>query len=288
MFDKSLIFYLYQRLKFGPKRLNYSDYEFRSRKEDLQPVIFLSTGRCGTKWITERLEGSSKYVPIHYPRPLMRVQGRMMYEYDFNSIDEKTFHLLCEIFLAGREEMFVRAKRADRELAITDSRGTFYAYLIASLFPKAKFIFVHRHPLQVIRSGLKRGWYTLENESELSRITPRPDDSFYSSWEQMSPTQKIAWLWRETNEWILEFLKTIPEERKHAIGFNQWQTPQLKAMFDFMNADVSSKEIAKNLKVASNAQKSNRNPQFSGWTDKNEKEALEICGDLAKRLNYDL
>ncbi|MGB6038103.1 MAG: hypothetical protein WBG42_17640, partial [Cryomorphaceae bacterium] len=226
----------------------------------MKPVIFLSTGRCGTKWLSERLEGSNVYVPIHHPVPVMRVQAKMMFDYDFASIDEHTFKLLSEIFLAGREELFVAAKRSDKELAIVDSRGTFFAYVIASLFPEAKFIFVHRNPLEVIRSGLKRGWYALENDSELNRIVPKSSDPFYDKWDEFSDVQKIAWLWQETNSWILEFLKTLPDERKHVIGFNDWNTDSLYAMFEFMQADVSKKEIERKLGVRSNAQRTNMSP----------------------------
>jgi hypothetical protein len=286
MLDKSLILHLYNRLFYGKKKFEYSVFEFREGLHKLEPVIFLSTGRCGTKWLTERLEGSRNYVPIHNPRPLLRVQGKLMHQYDFNSIDQETFHLLSEIFLAGREEIFTLAGRAGKELAITDSRGTFFAYIIADLFPKAKFVFVHRHPFEVIRSGLKRGWYVLENESELNRILPNPDDPAYKNWELFSQTQKIAWLWAETNRWIVEFLSAIPDERKHVIGFNNWNADTLSELFNFMNAGVSDKEIIKNLNVKSNAQKANMNPAHKRWTEENESEALQICGDMAQKLNY--
>ena len=288
MIDKELVVHFYNRWFYGPKKADYSDFDFRKQPEELEPVVFLSTGRCGTKWLTERLEGSNKFVPIHNPRPQMRVQGRMMYQYDFKSIDENTFDLLSEIFLAGREEIFVSAKRAGKELAITDSRGTFFAYIISSLFPKAKFVFIHRNPLEVIRSGLKRGWYTLENDSELNRILPLASDPNHEKWADYSSTEKIAWLWQETNRWILEFLETIPEERKHTIRFNNWDAQKLQSLFDFMGADISSKQIEKNLKVRSNAQNSNRNPQYTGWTEENQRKALEISGDMARTLKYDL
>ncbi|MFN2430770.1 MAG: hypothetical protein ABR574_12185, partial [Cryomorphaceae bacterium] len=209
MIDKSFLLHLYNRLFFGTKKQEYTDYEFRSRSADLEPIVFLSTGRCGTKWITGRLETSKTHVPLHNPQPVMRAQARMMYNYNFSNLDKETLNLLCEIFLAGREELFVLAKRAGKELAITDSRGTFFAYVIAAIFPKAKFVFVHRNPLEFIRSGLKRGWYTLEVQSELNRISPKPNDPYHAEWEGFSSTQKIAWLWQETNSWIINFLKSI-------------------------------------------------------------------------------
>lgn len=284
--DKPILIHIYNRLFYGKKKLEYTEFEFRRRREQLEPTIFLSTGRCGTRWLTERLEKSSTHVPIHHPKPVMRVQARMMYSYDFESIDDGTFDLLSEIFLAGREEIFVLGKRADKELAITDSRGSFFAYIIAALFPKARFVFVHRHPLEVIRSGLKRGWYSMQNASELNRITPLQGSPYFEKWDAFSPTQKNAWLWTETNRWILDFLETIAEDRKHTIGFNDWNTEELMAMFDFVNADIPKGEIDKNLRKKSNAQKSSLNPGFEKWTEADRREAIAICGELAQTLNY--
>jgi len=286
MIDKSLLLHAYNRLKFGSKKLDYTDYEFRKNAQALEPTIFLSTGRCGTKWLTERLEKSGTHVPIHHPNPVMRSQAKMMYDYDFQAVDKEVLNLLTEIFLAGREELFVSAKRAGKELAITDSRGTFFAYVISAFFPKAKFVFVHRDPFEFIRSGLKRGWYVLENESELNRIIPSSSNPEYSKWETYSTTKKIAWLWRETNLWIMEFLKTLPKEQQFTIGFNNWNTEELDKMFWFMKADVPYKEISKNLNVRSNEQKKNINPQHGAFTEESKKEAIHICGDLAKSLNY--
>lgn len=288
MIDKSLLLHAYNRLVYGPKKQNYTGSDFRKGMEDLEPTVFLSTGRCGTRWITDRLEKSSSYVPIHHPHPVLRSQAKMMYYYDFNSIDEHTFLLLKEIFLAGREELFVMAKRAGKDLAITDSRGTFFAYIIAAIFPKAKFVFIHRNPLEVIRSGLKRGWYIIDNESELNRIVPESDNPAYAEWENFSPTQKIAWLWTETNKWIIQFLTTVPEDHKRTIGFNNWNVKELLEVFEFMNADVPLRDIEKNLNVRTNAQRENMNPKHSSWKEKDKTESIQICGALAEQLGYNL
>jgi len=288
MIDKSLLLHAYNRLVYGTKKSNYSGSDFRKHPEDLEPTVFLSTGRCGTRWITDRLERSSSFVPIHHPHPVMRVQAKLMYNYDFNSIDQHTFLLLKEIFLAGREEIFVAAKRAGKDLAITDSRGTFFAYIIASIFPKAKFVFMHRNPIEVIRSGLKRGWYVMDNESELNRIMPKSDDRAHLNWKNYSTTQKIAWLWTETNQWIMQFLNTVPESQKRTIGFNNWNVEELSEVFQFMNAGVPTRDIEKNLDVRANVQRGIVNPQHSSWTEKDKLDSIQICGVLAKQLGYDI
>lgn len=286
--NKKLALHVYHRLMFGRKEVKYSNFEFRRHPEELAPTVFLSTGRCGTAWLSERLDTSRTHASIHDPYPVMRAQGALMHGVDFNNVDAETMELLKEIFLAGREEMFVLAKRSAKELALIDSRGTFFAYVIAALFPKAKFVFLHRHPVGVVRSGLRRGWYAIENDSALNRITPGHGDPMADSWAELTPTEKIAWSWRETNRWIMEFLTTISAANQHELRFDDWTTETIGATFDFMGADVKRKSIDKHLNVKSNVQRSGNHRGAENWSEQDERRVKEICGDVARQLNYSL
>ncbi len=112
----------------------------------------------------------------------------------------------------ARRDHIQEANRQGKIYAETANRLTFFAYAIERVFPGTRFIHLVRNPCAVIESGFRRGWYQ-GHPWDVGRIKPSKKP-WISRWESLSPTQKIAWNWVETNRFILEFLSSIPTERK--------------------------------------------------------------------------
>jgi hypothetical protein len=114
-------------------------------------------------------------------------------------------------FLAGRYEAIRDYQLSGLRYVETNNRLTFFAPAIAELFPKAKFIHLVRHPSSFISSGMQRKWYTGQSITDEGRISP-PE-----SLNLMSRSDKIAWLWNTTNEYIENFKRSISVERVYTL-----------------------------------------------------------------------
>jgi hypothetical protein len=165
------------------------------------PYFVLSTGRCGTLWLT-RLLRLSKYVRVnHSDYPELIRHSRLAYERYGESPE-----VFQEIIRATRDEPILRAHRHRQIYVETNNRITFFAYAIRQVYPHAKFIHLVRHPGDFVRSGLSRGWYSGQGRHDLGRIT---DQASPGKWDAMSRQEKIAWLWNETNLYVEQFLESL-------------------------------------------------------------------------------
>lgn len=288
LFSTDFFYQVYLRRVFGKKKKNLDLYDLRQNLDQISPVVFLSTGRCGTKWIDTILSEDDTKVSVHHPIPVMRSQAALAYNFDFNLATENEKTLLKEMFLAGREEILLNTERADKKLIITDSRTTFFAEVIYELFPKAKFVHLHRHPGEVVRSGLRRKWYDSENQSELNRITPGKSDELADQWSDLDLIEKNAWLWNETNEWILKFFNNVPDKQKFTISFNAWNEDSLSKLFSFCDSDINKSVINKRLNTKINSQNSVNISKYKDWSEKDQSKVKAFCSETAELLGYKL
>jgi hypothetical protein len=120
------------------------------------------------------------------------------------------------IIRIARSDYINEFNRQGKLFVETANRLTFFAYAINKVFPNAKFIHLVRNPISVVKSGVRRGWYC-GHPWDRGRIFP----DFFSykgrSWDELTPSEKVAWNWVETNNFIVNFLKNIPSEMKFFI-----------------------------------------------------------------------
>tara|TARA_R110002096_G_scaffold74101_1_gene175604 strand:+ start:152678 stop:153574 length:897 start_codon:yes stop_codon:yes gene_type:complete len=254
------------------------------------PVFFLSSGRCGTAWLSQVLESKSNLKVYHHPEPVMRSQGKLAYEMNLNIEDrsESEKKLMKELFLAGREELLLNCARANRRPIFTDSRSSFFAQQMLEIFPNAKFVHIHRHPGEFVRSGIRRSWYKAEQQSELNRIEPLPNSPYYEDWKRFSDIEKISWLWLETNTFIEEFSNTLNPNNFFEISFNFWSPSKIEEMMTFLNIDLKEAEISSWMGKRINAQSESPFPKYQDWPKEDQQSLKNICSELAAKYNYQL
>lgn len=286
IFDSEFYYLLYLRRVFGKKLKSIGLHDFRKNMKELSPTFILSTGRCGTKWVDELFKTDSKIVSIHHIHPVMRSQGKIAYERNYSKCNDSEKELIKEMFLAGREEVFLQAMKVEKNIVFTDSRMTFFAEVIFDLFPKAKFVHLHRHPGDVVRSGLNRGWYTLDSQSELNRIEPQEDSPYYNEWDEMSSVEKNAWLWSETNQWILDFFDKVPEDQKMELSFDRWSAEVIHEFCSFCNVDLSTSKIERRMSKKVNIQKHQKVGHYTTWSAEDRKKLKDITQEVSDKLSY--
>lgn len=163
------------------------------------PVFILSTGRCGTKLLTKILSEIKKLDVHHQPYPEFSWHGKYAYE-QFDVHPEK----LKLIFDAARYEMIRDTFLNKKVFVETNNRITFFAHQIAELYPNARFIHLIREPVSFVKSGLARNWYSGKELYDEGRII---DHNNPQEWAKYTAEEKIAWLWRTTNEFVNDFKK---------------------------------------------------------------------------------
>lgn len=288
MLSKLNIDDIYWRIKYGKASKKISPIELRSKLNECvkNPVFFLSTGRCGTKWFSDLLQTQKKLMLLHSPSPTLAVQSKKVYESIQAGLKADENKWITEVFLTGREEYLRYAFKTKKRIIETNNYITFFAPFLADLFPDAKFVHVYRHPGEFVRSGIRRNYYTEHNFDDIKRITPI-DSAGLENWETYSRIEKTSWLWHETNAFIEVFKERNPQ-KCFTYNFNENSEKNLDALLNFLNIELNIKNTTSYFNKKSNAQKSGSFPKYENWETKDKTALKDICGNLATKYNFHL
>lgn len=264
------------------------------RSEDYRPIFFLSTGRTGTKFFTELLRESKGTSVFHSIEPELVEQGKKVYE-TYKSLSNKgeitsdIDELVGQMFLSAREEVLYKEFIRNKVYVETNNRITFLAPGLKKVFPNARFIFLHRHPGEFIRSGLRRNWYSGGQSHDIGRIVPVDGSALSLEWENVSNLERIAWLWNETNLFIDHFVESLDEGDYYKFNFNNLSFKSVKDLLSFLDIkDISDSKIEKLLPQKVNAQKSGQVESYENWSFEEREKVKAICGELAGNLGHHL
>jgi hypothetical protein len=281
---------IYWRLKAGKSTKRLTVFELRSdlNKYIKNPVFFLSTGRCGTKWFSDLLSQNKKLFVLHSPVPNLAIQSKLAYEiFKTGNLKNSHLDLLQEIFLTGREQHLRYSFKTDKRYIETNNYITFFAPILIELFPDAKFVHLYRHPGEFVRSAIRRNYYTKNNPENLKRIVPL-DGQQKEQWEQFSQLEKTAWLWNETNLFIEQFKEKKPE-KVFDFNFNDLTIQNINSLLQFLDITIKNSTITKSLTVKSNIQKKGYFPKYENWNEQDKKLLKTICNEYnLKYTNYKL
>ncbi|MBN2105415.1 sulfotransferase [bacterium] len=281
---------IYYLCKYGAPKRKADIFHLRREGFPIQNMtFFLSTGRCGTAWFTKLLQENKNVRVLHNPKPSLHVQGKIVYEIlnknEFK-IDQDSESLIREIYLAGREEVLRYVYKSDKIFVETNNHITFFAPVLATLFPQARFVHLYRHPGEFIRSGLRRGYYSPNDKMIEKRIKPVTGDP--GIWELYSQYEKIAWLWNETNQFIEIFKRSIPKTRVYDFNFNHLEVQNIKNLFQWLEIRIHDKSIRKYKNLKINAQPSECIGKFSEWSREEVQKIDNICSKLSEKYQYRL
>jgi len=164
---------------------------------ELEVVLTLSTGRCGTLYLTKLIKKNVKNIDIyHKPKPEYFNLSNQMFHERFKS------KKLGDIYLYSRFDLLKESYLLKNQFIETSCKTTFMAYGVESLFRKSKFIHIIRNPYDFCESAISRNYYNSHYANQ-SRIFPSPDK--LSTWANLSLVEKNMWNWVETNLYIEEF-----------------------------------------------------------------------------------
>lgn len=249
------------------------------------PSLFvLSTGRTGTAALARILSLSPSIDAFHEPAPQpLRERQAAFWEIEKN-IDKYAIK-----FQELRSRQLTEALLRRRIYVETSPRFTFFAPAIAKVHPKAKFLYLHRHPGEVVRSGMRRDWYGGHPADEY-RIRPHPESDEGLRWQNWSQFEKICWYWKAYNRFSLRFISQIANDRVLIVPYEAFVRKDVELflrIFEFIDAIPPGKDdIYRVLDVPVNEQKKGNYPPYSEWPEMDKIRLKEICEPEMSILGY--
>ena len=259
--------------------------------ENSAPVFFLSTGRCGTKFLSELFLNHPAVIAHHEAHP--NLQFFCNYSYHHQDKPE----ILRQMVDAARMELVLAAKIQNKTYLEANQCMVYYAPVISQLYKKAKFIHLVRHPGDFARSAIMKGWYVNDSIWEIGRIKPA-DQNF---WQSLTHIEKIGWLWHETNQFIEAFGEGLNDsDRFLRVSFEEIvkTSAAIHQLTDFMGLErfaprflerfrgkkINRLEIARN--EPPNMVKLDDFPAFNKWDDEMKNQLLRFTQTLAEKYGY--
>lgn len=255
---------------------------------DYQPIFFLSTGRTGTKLFTRLIQQDRNFMPFHAPQPELIAQSKILYEkYQLTYCYEDVNTIASQLFMAAREELLYLTYLHGKQYVETNNRITFLAPAILKAIPHARFVYLHRHPGEFIRSGVRRQWYSGNRPHDIGRLSPLQGSQEYEQWVNWGALERIAWLWNTTNLFVENFLDKLAPHQFFRFNFNELHLKNVKGLMQFMGCQVSEAAIEGALKNPVNQQKEGGFPYYEQWLEKDKERVRKLC-PLAFEYGYDL
>lgn len=251
--------------------------------KEAECVFILSTGRTGTKTLARLLGLSSAIDAFHEPRPQL-LEERKSARWEVGR-DPSTYR---NIFIRARGASLLKARRRGTMYAETSARMTFFAPVIAELLPKSMFIYIHREPTAIVRSGMRRGWY-VDHPADFARICPVEGEDAFVEWDKWSPFKKICWYWDAYNRFALDFGHHVNASRMLTLRADEvFDGTAVSPIFSHVGVEPpSSEQVDRVLSKKLNAQQRDSFPKAQAWTSDMFDTLYETAGGTMKRLGYD-
>ena len=248
---------------------------------NMSPVFFVSTGRAGSELLVKLMNESKIGNVYHEPRPRMFYSSKLVFE---NNVEFQTKKI---IYLSARYDLLKKSYLEEKRFVETNNRNTFFMGTLSELFPKAKFIQLVRHPGDFVRSGIRRKYYS-GNENDDGRITPLIDDKYYNDWNSLSDIEKIGWLWNATYDYIEKEKSQIKVENVIMIKSEDlFSNPQtFNKICAFLKQDLlSERKISSIIKKPVNKQRQSAYPKWTEWSEE-DKTSLMKMTPLGVKYGY--
>jgi len=249
-----------------------------------EALFTITTGRTGTTTTLLKLLNTSPHLLVSdEPEPQLLEALRSMRIRPWEVTEER-----MRLFKDARARLISRAHRRGR-VYVEGGGLKWLAPTIAELMPRAKFLFLHRHPFEFIVAGLKRGWYS-HHINDPYRIVPASDEPAAAQWSNWTLVQRITWHWNIENRYFLDVLERLGPNRVLEIPFNilvdSNAAPHVQ-LFDFLGVEVPrSSRISRILATRYNAEADGQALTPGEWADDTLQFIEQHAGDTMARLGY--
>ena len=239
-------------------------------------IIFTGTGRSGTGLYSKLFDTFHEYnvhqlIKKHFPPPYERLRSDPFA--DFQSRLKIMRDHLRDIKIA----------------TFRDSSNPYVSFLDAlyEIDPNIKIVFGVRDGRDFAVSGITRGYYNEKKYSGYS-MTPEEDDPYFSRWPNMTPLERMAWMWDYRNRKALKRLEFIPKENQMIIRLEDLTQDNEKSIYwiEELETFLSLKANREELKKRYNASAKYSYPPKEAWNEEMKTRFDRIADDLMRKFGY--
>jgi hypothetical protein len=252
----------------------------------------VGTGRCGTHFLAEILKHEPEVAAAHEREPLLETFHRYA-KWNNLPIDDEGFLQAMETRIRRDlvRHTFSFESSCHLSLSLRELDERF----------QAKFILLVRHPRDVVRSHLGKGWYdtpVVQKRPELApgyqeherfhhflgRIVPRGAE--LEEWNRRTRVGKLAWFWATLNQAVIDQAASLPSERWRLVKLEEFDYPAYEEFARFLG--FAPQLTARRFDQIRRARPGIRKPVERAWTEEEWSEFEGYVRPLAERLDYRL
>lgn len=270
----------------------------------------VGTGRCGTMTLTNLLNSERNVVALHEGK--FR-DGDKSGDQILPFLTLQNYHAYC--FPREAEQILQKTRNhttvmgsVDEGVSIFGDIAYNYAPFVAvlpRLLCDSKLLFIYRDGRDFVRSAYTAeipdptpvGWLDegrpitrLERYITLGRLRPKPGDPLEVDWPDLTPVEKNAWLWAETNRLILEGLNSWKPQNIFRIKFEDFAAAPLdiyKDIRNFLGIVTPLPEAVEHiLEKPINARRQTVLPPWQEWDEMTTREFWKFADSMMKKLGY--
>ena len=205
--------------------------------------------------------------------------------YAFHNQNKK--ETLSKMIDSSRMELILDAYINDKIFVESNQSLTFYANQLNDLFPNSRFVHIVRHPGDFVRSARMKGWHANDSIWESGRIKMEN----LNEWQLLTQIEKLAWVWKETNQFIEKFKMTIPASKIQTYKVEDLfqKTESVKSLLQFMKADVLTDQQISSIQKTKindlfignnepgNMRKVSNYPKYNEWSETDKDLLKKYC-----------
>ena len=240
-------------------------------------IIFTGTGRSGTGMYAKMFHAHHEYnVPA---------LGELIKKIVVNWNDPETDYLGNP---SVRREIMMRHLEDVDIPSFRDSSNPYIHFLdtLYEMDPSIRIVLGLRDGRDFARSGITRGYHTARYQHY--GMIPERDTPFYREWPDMTPIEKMAWLWFSRNHKALMYLQSVPKENyliirlEDLVAGDEKAKQTLAELVKFTGIEPDRQWLTK---------KYNQNPFYvippkEEWTDDMNKRFFRIAGVMMRKFGY--
>lgn len=236
--------------------------------------FFLSTARSGSKWLAHLLDQGTSVTARHEQTLNLRFRDGAFVEEKYTADGFRALpHQPAQV---NRLLADARNWVDDHILGDYAETNIYLVHVLDQLtryFPDACLVHLHRHPYDVVRSLLDRGWYDTPEDDR----HPVPD---VERWDALTPLEKACHYVRRVNEHMLD--RSFPRLRLEEVTRNRHA----------LESNLRALGIATYPRLAAPAWRqilnatTQRSASPNHWDRPSRRILHRICGPVAARLGY--
>ncbi len=246
--------------------------------ENKNIFFIVSTGRTGTKWLSNLLNKTRKAWVVHEPVPGEAYAHREAFEKE-----ESSFYYIKNF---RQKEIFLRCRHIFGNSFETygEVNGNLRRHVDAlkNIIPNSRIIHLVRNGIDIVRSVITRDAYSDRHPVYNCSFRPLPQDPFYQEWGNMTRFQRICWMWMRENEYMRKRIN----KRAHFEDILSSYTLFREQILEPLGLNLEEAVWQSSIQNPQNVTKEYTIGKWKYWTQEQQEEFIRICGQEMQEYGY--